>query len=229
MPRLDWTWDEIMIVARHVEDNNGRELRAGTDLNKRAQDLLNRATIHPTHLREQPIRSEGSVSHKSGDLLSVHPEHPGGAKKGGRTTAQVVTYWHENPRDARAEEIALEEMIERGEPMQTPEDGDAVTAIEGTALIVRHRRRERNPALRTAKIKSAATLDCEVCEFNFGRAYGERGTGYVEVHHTLPLHISGTVETKLDDLALLCSNCHRMIHRSPWVTPSQLRAHLADH
>jgi 5-methylcytosine-specific restriction protein A len=33
--------------------------------------------------------------------------------------------------------------------------------------------------------------------------------------------------TKLSDLALLCANCHRMIHaRRPWLSMDELRAYL---
>jgi len=38
------------------------------------------------------------------------------------------------------------------------------------------------------------------------------------------LHESGERSRTIHDLALLCSNCHHMIHRKPpWPTPSQLR------
>ncbi|MDN5896921.1 MAG: HNH endonuclease, partial [Nocardioides sp.] len=68
-------------------------------------------------------------------------------------------------------------------------------------------------------------ISCEVCAFDFGATYGALGEGYVEVHHRLPLHASGPVKTRLEDLALLCSNCHRMIHRArPWLTPEGLGA-----
>lgn len=34
-------------------------------------------------------------------------------------------------------------------------------------------------------------------------------------------------QTKLSDLALICANCHRMIHRrAPWPTPKELRAQI---
>lgn len=40
------------------------------------------------------------------------------------------------------------------------------------------------------------------------------GKGYIECHHLIPLSNFQVIkETKLDDLALLCSNCHRMIHK----------------
>ncbi|MEV6744057.1 HNH endonuclease [Streptomyces sp. NPDC051080] len=49
----------------------------------------------------------------------------------------------------------------------------------------------------------------------------------MECHHVLPLHVAGEGHTKLSDLALICANCHRMIHRrAPWPTPGDLRASI---
>ena len=90
-----------------------------------------------------------------------------------------------------------------------------------------HIKRERDPKLREAKIRQSQLqgldLACEICGFDFLKTYGERGKGYIEVHHVLPLHASGPVKSRLDDLALLCSNCHRMIHRRGWLTPKELK------
>ncbi len=57
-------------------------------------------------------------------------------------------------------------------------------------------------------------LECEACVFDFHKFYGEIGKGYIECHHRTPL-ASFKVETitTLDDLALVCPNCHRMLHR----------------
>ena len=57
---------------------------------------------------------------------------------------------------------------------------------------------------------------CAVCGFNFGSTYGRRGDGYIEVHHTKPLHVvDGQHPVDLEtDLVPVCANCHRMIHRS---------------
>ncbi|WP_405140686.1 HNH endonuclease [Sphaerisporangium sp. NBC_01403] len=48
---------------------------------------------------------------------------------------------------------------------------------------------------------------------DFERPYGDCGAGYIECHHVIPLHQAGEGLTKLADLALICANCHRMIHR----------------
>jgi 5-methylcytosine-specific restriction enzyme A len=96
------------------------------------------------------------------------------------------------------------------------------------AHLVRERSRKLVEAKKTAVLRTSGTLACEVCGFDFSVTYGDRGTGFIEVHHALPIHllVPGT-KTKLDDLHLLCANCHRMIHsRRPWLTLDQLRAYF---
>ncbi len=53
---------------------------------------------------------------------------------------------------------------------------------------------------------------CECCDFDFFETYGEIGFNFIECHHKI--HIStGERITQAEDLALVCSNCHRMLHR----------------
>ena len=73
---------------------------------------------------------------------------------------------------------------------------------------------ERNPKLRAAAILLHGTK-CMACNFDFGEIYGERGKGFIEVHHINPVSTlkSETQINPKDDLIVLCSNCHRMVHR----------------
>ncbi len=73
-------------------------------------------------------------------------------------------------------------------------------------------------------------LSCEACGFDFVSTYGKRGYGFIECHHTKPIHmITPSSKNRLNDLALLCSNCHRMVHaHRPWLTVSELRELLKD-
>jgi predicted RNA-binding Zn-ribbon protein involved in translation (DUF1610 family) len=86
--------------------------------------------------------------------------------------------------------------------------------------FVKHRWREAK--MRKAKIESAkeanvGRLVCEVpdCGFDFFKKYGKLGADYAQVHHRVPLSKSPTRgrEIKLTDLAIVCANCHAMIHR----------------
>ena len=73
---------------------------------------------------------------------------------------------------------------------------------------------ERNPRLRLAAIRYHGTK-CSICEFDFGEYYGDHGVGYIEVHHLRPVSRLGkkTTVSPKTDMSVLCSNCHRMIHR----------------
>jgi predicted HNH restriction endonuclease len=91
---------------------------------------------------------------------------------------------------------------------------DEGSTIEGlkTERLVAHF--ERNPKLRAAAVAFHRT-SCKACGFNFEAVYGEHGRNYIEVHHLVP--VSSCTEPSSvnprDDLTVLCSNCHRMVHR----------------
>jgi 5-methylcytosine-specific restriction enzyme A len=92
------------------------------------------------------------------------------------------------------------------------------TVSEGAVVYKRHKSLERNRSITKKKkeqvLKTKGKLACEVCDFDFSERYGEFGTGFIECHHIKPLsEIGGVTETALKDLALLCANCHRIIHR----------------
>ena len=88
---------------------------------------------------------------------------------------------------------------------------------EGRKSLRAHIQRERDPKLvkskRNAVLAESGKLECEVCGFDFFKKYGKVGKGFCEVHHLLPLAETGNRTTKLSDLAVVCSNCHRIIHR----------------
>ena len=69
-------------------------------------------------------------------------------------------------------------------------------------------------------------MECEGCGFDFKIKYGSRGDGFIECHHIKPVsEIKENEKTKLSDLIILCSNRHRMVHRSkPWLSPEELKA-----
>ena len=61
---------------------------------------------------------------------------------------------------------------------------------------------------------------CEACGFDFAPTYGARDDGFIKCHHNLPLREEEEERvTKIIDLILLCSDCHRMAHREKkWLT-----------
>lgn len=95
------------------------------------------------------------------------------------------------------------------------------SALEGAQRLRKHYARERNRGLIKRKKQQFASehdgrVFCEACHFDFSQFYPpELGDGFIEVHHLAPLFIDDQPRrTTLNDLLLLCSNCHRMVHRS---------------
>jgi hypothetical protein len=94
-------------------------------------------------------------------------------------------------------------------------------AVEGNRRLRKHFARERCRTLITKKRQDFAAQNdgrvfCEVCGFDFGQQYPPSlGEGFIEVHHLSPLFDRDEpLRTTLADLMMVCSNCHRMIHRS---------------
>ncbi|NMA14921.1 MAG: HNH endonuclease, partial [Clostridia bacterium] len=96
----------------------------------------------------------------------------------------------------------------------------SVEAIEGNKLIKEHIRLEKQKRdtsiVKTAKTRALTSnngrIKCECCGFDFVEYYGPLGLGFMECHHKIPL-AKGKRVTKVTDLALVCSNCHRMLHK----------------
>jgi len=91
-----------------------------------------------------------------------------------------------------------------------------VSSLEETLRRQYHYRIERNSQL-AAAAKQAHGYTCKVCQFNYEKVYGDLGKNYIEAHHIKPLsELPANQTIKLspkDDFAVLCSNCHSMVHR----------------
>jgi|JI9StandDraft_2_1071091.scaffolds.fasta_scaffold31231_2 putative restriction endonuclease len=104
---------------------------------------------------------------------------------------------------------------------------------EGRKKFILHTIRERDSqvikdAKEAFKKKHNRELFCEVCGFNFENIYGKHGKDYIEGHHSKPISKmkKGDV-TKISDIIMVCSNCHRMLHRKrPWITKDKLKSLL---
>lgn len=91
---------------------------------------------------------------------------------------------------------------------------------------------ERSSTLRNYAITYFLVEDkifCQCCNFNFQDFYGERiGKGFIEIHHAKPIFkyededLEYTLQQAINNLIPVCSNCHRMIHRS-WSKPLEIQ------
>lgn len=94
------------------------------------------------------------------------------------------------------------------------------SGVEGRKRMAAHAIRERDKELVKRKKDAFRTahgsLFCECCRLVPADMYGMPLEGLIEAHHKVPLHKCADDEvriTSLDDLVLLCRNCHGALHR----------------
>ncbi|MGR3870492.1 HNH endonuclease [Streptomyces graminifolii] len=229
----DWARDEIILACQLVMTNGWRGLDANDPRVVELSDLLQLMPIHSKADRNEKFRNLNGVARKTFDIATRHPDYPGRPTNGGALDVAVLNDFLAKPAEMTEVAQLIRQGIITGDFQSLPSDEDEAlddySAPEGRLLLRRHLSRERNRSLRKKKIASVlrqgGRLTCEACGFDFEEVYGERGDGYIECHHVVPLHEAGEGRTRLGDLALICANCHRMIHRqAPWPTPSELRA-----
>ena len=86
----------------------------------------------------------------------------------------------------------------------------------------------RSRKLRDAAYKAAIGVCC-VCDSEFSNVLGGRGVRVLQVHHCKQLSARKAPSvTKLSDLAVVCANCHLLLHLDSGkaLSVSKLRAML---
>ncbi|MDP4290188.1 MAG: HNH endonuclease [Bacteroidota bacterium] len=101
--------------------------------------------------------------------------------------------------------------------------------FEGKEKLITHKSKERNKELveqaKKSRLQTDPLLHCDICNIFFIVIYSDMVNGYMDSLYITP--ISRIAEETLvitSDLVLICSNCHRMLHRvRPWLTIEQLK------
>jgi predicted HNH restriction endonuclease len=118
-----------------------------------------------------------------------------------------------------------------GEVSLYPDEVEADdTWLEGSVTQVLVNRYERDPAARKACLEEHGCI-CVVCDIDFAEWYGDRGAGFIHVHHVTPISQLGADYriNPVTDLVPVCPNCHAMLHRNPPVSVKQLRRIYSHH
>jgi len=106
-----------------------------------------------------------------------------------------------------------------------PESG--LTALEGEFYFAERKFRQRNSKLIAAK-KKQSNGRCSVCGIKFSEQYSGISRDCLVAHHVKPIgNRQEATETTLNDIDLLCPNCHSAVHtQNPPLTAAQLRKML---
>ena len=233
----NWTRDELILALDLYFSIESGEVHANHPKVVKLSDLLNLLPIHSFRPDSLKFRNPNGVALKLNNFKSIDPAYHGkGMDRIGKLDKIVFDDFRSN-RDAlaavasRIREVAADSSLREDLKWITDEPTDPNSAKEGKVLQRLHKYRERNGNL--ARIKKDKTLAqrgclaCEVCNFDFSATYGDLGDGYIECHHTTPLsELSKETKTTINDLALVCANCHRMLHRFSNLTLDELRSAL---
>lgn len=185
--------------------------------------ILNSLPIHEHRPDREHFRSPSGVYMKLCNFLRFDPSYDGkGLTAGNRLEEEVWSDYAEDRQYLRATADRIRSVVSSPDA-PVPEVDAEEEAVEGRILLACHKRRERNAGITTKKkrsfLKKHGSLFCEVCGFDFESTYGEIGEGFIECHHIRPLaEAEPNGRTRLEDLALLCANCHRIIHRGARVS-----------
>jgi len=178
--------------------------------------ILKKLPLHKNIPDRKHFRNPNSVSMRLKTFISCDPH----TKGKGLTHANKLEkhIWKEFSRDLETlnkiasaiRSLASSSLVRS---LNTPaEEEDACPA--GKLLYRFHKRLEASRKLNERKKKRSGTLKCELCGFDFEEKYGPVGKGYIELHHKIPLaQLRPNRKNRLSDLILVCSNCHRMLHR----------------
>lgn len=112
------------------------------------------------------------------------------------------------------QDITFEDDIDN---ISISEDGKQLSTITEAKIRKLHYRYEgRLKSSEIKEIKQKKGYVCEACNMSFADRYPDIGEGFIECHHKIPYADIKEGEARYlntDDFAVLCSNCHRMIHR----------------
>jgi hypothetical protein len=105
-----------------------------------------------------------------------------------------------------------------GSPNERPVSDRIASTLKGSVINLVER----------LALQQYGELRCEVCGFSFGETYGDRAKDYIEGHHRKAVsEMQPGDTTAVEDIAMLCSNCHRTIHaKFPYISVDELRGML---
>ena len=100
---------------------------------------------------------------------------------------------------------------------------------EGKRFVSEAMFRVRNQALIDLK-KRRSDYRCEVCNMKFKDVYGDIGSEYIVAHHVKTIGSRKKAsKSTLDDISLVCANCHDMLHtKDPPYSIKELRRHYQE-
>lgn len=217
-----WIRDEVILALDLYFKLEPGQIHSKNPLIIELSELLNELPLHTE--KEERFRNANGVALKLSNFLALDEAYTGkGMSSTSKLDKEVFKEFENNKTLLRTLAEAIKSITTypeiKEEILLVNEDvDDDYSRIEGNILYRYHLSRERNPTLVKKKkeqaLRTHGKLECELCSFNYEKVYGVAGLGFMECHHKKPLYtVVEETKTTLNDLMLVCANCHRMLHR----------------
>lgn len=205
----NWTWDET-VLALELYQRLGGVVPGPRDERVLALSAeLRSLPYHATAARKPTFRNADGVAFKLQNLRQVAIGR--GLSNVSQLDRRIWAELGSNPSEARRLGGLIRAAL--GDAGKSTEPPDLVFA-EGRLVTEWHRRRERSPKLRQHLLaaRRPSGLRCDICDIAPTGLREDLREVIFEGHHVVPLAEAVGHETRLSDMALLCANCHRLIH-----------------
>lgn len=221
----NWARDEVILALDLYYRSDYNKLgKEHPDVIQLSQ-ILNKLPIHPLTKRAKTFRNPKGVYMKLGNLLHLDTDDDRIGLPSYGSMDKLVMEDFKNQKEVLHDiALSIRQIVNDNKllsallmiPNEIEVDEENVN--EGKVFYKLHKLRERNSKIIRNKKKTTlqklGKLECEVCGFDFYKKYGQLGFGFIECHHKKPLSLMKPNDrTTPKDLALVCSNCHRMLHR----------------
>lgn len=225
MKNPKWHRDEIILALDLYFQLEPGQIHARNPKIIELSKVLNQLPLNKEKIDKAKFRNPNGVGLKLCNFLALDPNYSGkGMQSYSKLDYEVFKEFIDNKKllhnIANTIRAVVNDIATSSELNQiSVEDEEFSDEIkEGKIIYKLHKYRERNSKISKHKkelcLKSNGNLKCEICSFDFYERYGNLGFGYIECHHIVPLSkLNHEKETTLNELALVCSNCHRMLHR----------------
>jgi predicted HNH restriction endonuclease len=194
-----WLRDELIIALDLYLRYAGNPPPKGSAEIDELSETLNRLGRYLGIATEDRFRNVNGVYMKLMNFRRFDPVFTQagrrGLSRGGKEEEEVWNKFAPDPDRCREVAKTIQETLthlQEGETIAVVAEDWIEEAEEGRVVTGMHRGHERSSALtETKKRRTLATLGrlvCEACGFDFHKRYGDHGEGFIECHHTKPVH-----------------------------------------
>lgn len=211
----DWTRDEVLLALDLYFDFEGKIPSKTHQRVKDLSDVLRSLPYHAAASRKPSFRNPDGVAFKLQNLRSVSTQK--GLQNVSVVDRQIWLEFGKQPQRVKELATLIKDGLAELESLSNIPHDDEIEFFEGRIITELHKRRERSPKIRNKLLslrQKSGQLRCEMCGNEPFSTNPSILDAQYEAHHVAPLASRGSRLTRLDEMALLCAICHRLLHRA---------------